>query len=1210
MAEKVPIRAIYDGSDTCGLSELRVGEVVGVEHGGLGACTLTTDGVLLGNTQGAVQVSSALTTNGQLLIGGTSGPAVANISGTTNEVEITDGDGTITIGLPATVCALTCVAATCLGGTLQTAAQANITSVGTLTSLNSSGDVSFDGGAFVFNESGADKDFRVEGDTEANLFIADASTDRIGIGTATPSHLLDVEGVANVATCIVTPVVCTTGDTVVGGDLTVAGDDITMATNTSGALLVADGTNFNPVVMSGDASIGTAGAVTLAASNTNLTTLANVTSVGTLTSLSSSGDVSFDGGTFIFNESGADKDFRIEGDTDANLFITDASVDRVGIGTATPSHLLDVEGVAHVATCIVTPKVCITSQYALPAADGSAGEILCTDGSGAIAFAEAASSGHTIADEGSALASRTCLNFIGSAVAATDNSGTDATDVTITSTNALLTVREADGTQCCITLTSATIGDCLQSDTSPKLGGNLDVNSNSIVSASNGNIPITPNGTGSVVISKISVTGDSSLDGGAFIFNDSGADKDFRIEGDSEANLFITDASTDRIGIGTATPSHLVDIEGVAHAATCFVSVDVCATTKVVSPALCIGSQYALPSADGSAGQIMCTDGSGALTFAAAASSGHTISEEGSVLASRTCLNFIGAAVTAADNSGTDATDVTVCATNALFGIRAADGTACCITLSSAAVGESLVSDTSPQLGGDLDVNGNSIVSASNGNIPITPNGSGIVIIDGICHPIADGSAGQLLCTDGSAALKFATVASTSPGGSDTYVQFNNSSAFGGSANLTWDDTTLATTAFTATGNVSLNGGSFVFNEAGADKDFRIEGDTEANLFFADASTDRIGIGTATPAAPLHVVGEMRMTDSNAINWGGDQTKIIGNDASDWLTLRTNNADRIYIESGGNVGIGTTAPGAKLTITNADSGVDNADGIRLDIAANPAVGLDIWHSHENSGQTYFDSRRNDDNSNMNFRSKTACSIVNIMTLTGAGDVGIGTDTPLTRLHIKDSVADILTVHGTAAGVTGTSIESYMESASPADGDFAGQYTVSYKDSGGSKVQVGAFGWFVDDVTAGTIDSHMRLRVFQNNSAIFPTITSAGVFTDASAAASKDYLGTRQEIWPDGILAKIKTLNVSKYQPANHPEDKPVTETHVSPTAEDFWDAFQIGIDPRAEKLNKDGENTNTPTIAAKDLGGVALVAIQELLERLEAAEAEIAILKG
>jgi len=42
-----------------------------------------------------------------------------------------------------------------------------------------------------------------------------------------------------------------------------------------------------------------------------------------------------------------------------------------------------------------------------------------------------------------------------------------------------------------------------------------------------------------------------------------------------------------------------------------------------------------------------------------------------------------------------------------------------------------VVDDTSPQLGGDLDVNSNAIVSASNGNIAITPNGSGVVRIDG-----------------------------------------------------------------------------------------------------------------------------------------------------------------------------------------------------------------------------------------------------------------------------------------------------------------------------------------------------------------------------------------------------------------------------------------------------------------------------------------------
>ena len=39
--------------------------------------------------------------------------------------------------------------------------------------------------------------------------------------------------------------------------------------------------------------------------------------------------------------------------------------------------------------------------------------------------------------------------------------------------------------------------------------------------------------------------------------------------------------------------------------------------------------------------------------------------------------------------------------------------------------------DSSPQLGGDLDVNGQDIVSTSNGNITITPNGSGVVRLDG-----------------------------------------------------------------------------------------------------------------------------------------------------------------------------------------------------------------------------------------------------------------------------------------------------------------------------------------------------------------------------------------------------------------------------------------------------------------------------------------------
>jgi hypothetical protein len=72
--------------------------------------------------------------------------------------------------------------------------------------------------------------------------------------------------------------------------------------------------------------------------------------------------------------------------------------------------------------------------------------------------------------------------------------------------------------------------------------------------------------------------------------------------------------------------------------------------------------------------------------------------------------------------------------------------------------GGDVVDDTSPQLGGNLDVNGNSIVSASGGNIAITPDTSGNIILDGLTFPNADGSADQVLKTNGSGTLSFTDV--------------------------------------------------------------------------------------------------------------------------------------------------------------------------------------------------------------------------------------------------------------------------------------------------------------------------------------------------------------------------------------------------------------------------------------------------------------------
>ena len=44
-----------------------------------------------------------------------------------------------------------------------------------------------------------------------------------------------------------------------------------------------------------------------------------------------------------------------------------------------------------------------------------------------------------------------------------------------------------------------------------------------------------------------------------------------------------------------------------------------------------------------------------------------------------------------------------------------------------------------------------------------------------------------------------------------------------------------------------------VFNDGGENYDFRIEGDTNANLLFVDASTDRVGLGTSSPLGSLHI---------------------------------------------------------------------------------------------------------------------------------------------------------------------------------------------------------------------------------------------------------------------------------------------------------------------------------------------------------------------
>jgi hypothetical protein len=79
------------------------------------------------------------------------------------------------------------------------------------------------------------------------------------------------------------------------------------------------------------------------------------------------------------------------------------------------------------------------------------------------------------------------------------------------------------------------------------------------------------------------------------------------------------------------------------------------------------------------------------------------------------------------------------------------------------------------------------------------------------------------------------------------------------------DDTgTIVTNSGNQAGSfTTLNtSGAVVFNDAGADVDFRVEGDTDANLLFVDASTDRVGVGINAPSAILHT---QQSSDGNRV---------------------------------------------------------------------------------------------------------------------------------------------------------------------------------------------------------------------------------------------------------------------------------------------------------------------------------------------------------
>ena len=296
MSVKVPIRTVFDGSTATGLAEYQSGEFIGLTHGGTGASlSIGSAGQVLkvnsggsalefGAVEAIVNIDNAtnltsntLSTSDQILVsdGGTEGRATLSqvatailaaptITGTAVMADLdisgdVDVDGTLEAdAITVNGATLTETITDLVGGMVSSNTETGIT----VTFQDADNTLDFALGAAQTTitsllatdiKIGEDDQTKIDFETadEIHFYAANAEQVFVSDGVFGPQTDSDVDlgttGVRWKDAYIDT--VTTTGNVTVGGDLTITGDDLVMGTNTSGHILVADGTNFNPIAV-------------------------------------------------------------------------------------------------------------------------------------------------------------------------------------------------------------------------------------------------------------------------------------------------------------------------------------------------------------------------------------------------------------------------------------------------------------------------------------------------------------------------------------------------------------------------------------------------------------------------------------------------------------------------------------------------------------------------------------------------------------------------------------------------------------------------------------------------------------------------------------------------------------------------------------------------------------------------------------------------